>query len=74
MAHNALIGLKHVFQQVRLIESLSKLMFPNWYESMHSIRYHVIFLTANLKILLKLLCVMGKCNNIIQNESNYHFL
>jgi hypothetical protein len=43
MANNAWIGLKHVFQQVRLIEFLSKLMFSNWYESTHSIRYHVIF-------------------------------
>jgi hypothetical protein len=67
MANNARIGLKHVFQQVRLIESLSKLMFSNWYESTHSIRYHVIFLTSNLNILLRLLCVMSKCNSIIQN-------
>jgi hypothetical protein len=67
IANNAWIGLKHVFQQVRLIESLSKLMFSNWYESTHSITYHVIFLTSNLKILLRFLCAMGKCNSIIQN-------
>jgi len=67
MANNAWIGLKHVFQQVRLIESLSKLMFSNWYESNIFNKISCDFLTSNLKILFRLLCAMGKCNSIIQN-------